>query len=427
VLFKEGRFSDAIDLYTKAIALDRLNHVYVYNRAVAYLKLSNYAKALEDANTSIENKRDYIKAYITKGSALRNLQRYEEAISTFKAALEIDPSNSNVQMHLKDCEAYYQNIQNPSSSTSSKNTSTPSSNSNSSNSTTSTSTSSNSSTPSVNLVPTNVPEVILLYGRFLISILFISYLLPLGSLSRSSYYYMLLASFIVHLAAIFVAHGVPNMSQAYLVRVATDPYFHLIPLAFVFYMTKLPYFLIAVVVIDLDFLHFLNYLYLQTSQRSPFVAKYMVQASQYILQFLSSKPISVIKTLSTEACWAIINEFVLTKNAELELYVGILLVVQLFTGARNFLALFAMWQILQLRYATSSHSQRAFRSLDLFIRTKALPLLNRVSPLFQQGYDNLARMLYSRVDPANYRQNQQQPGGMFGNMAQQVASSCNIM
>ena len=45
-----GMFSEAVDLYTKAIHLDPDNSVYFSNRSAAYASLKRFKEALDDAN-----------------------------------------------------------------------------------------------------------------------------------------------------------------------------------------------------------------------------------------------------------------------------------------------------------------------------------------------------------------------------------------
>lgn len=51
----------AIELYTRAIELDRRNPVYWANRAYARIKLEEYASAVQDASKAIELDGTYCK------------------------------------------------------------------------------------------------------------------------------------------------------------------------------------------------------------------------------------------------------------------------------------------------------------------------------------------------------------------------------
>lgn len=68
--FMQGRFTDAVQNYTKAINLDDTNHIYFANRANAYLRLQEFQLALEDCEKAIEIKNDYPKVSETAISML---------------------------------------------------------------------------------------------------------------------------------------------------------------------------------------------------------------------------------------------------------------------------------------------------------------------------------------------------------------------
>ncbi|KAL9992547.1 putative protein-serine/threonine phosphatase [Helianthus debilis subsp. tardiflorus] len=52
--FKANKFSQAIDLYTKAIELSGQNVVYWANRAFSHTKLEEYGSVIQDASRAIE-------------------------------------------------------------------------------------------------------------------------------------------------------------------------------------------------------------------------------------------------------------------------------------------------------------------------------------------------------------------------------------
>lgn len=60
--FAAHKYSQAIDLYTQAIALNSENAVYWANRALAHTKLEEYGSAIQDATKAVEIDRKYSKA-----------------------------------------------------------------------------------------------------------------------------------------------------------------------------------------------------------------------------------------------------------------------------------------------------------------------------------------------------------------------------
>lgn len=63
------RYAEAIDAYTKAIALDPKNPVYYSNRAAAYSSTANHTSAVTDAEKAIEVDPAFVKAYHRLGCA----------------------------------------------------------------------------------------------------------------------------------------------------------------------------------------------------------------------------------------------------------------------------------------------------------------------------------------------------------------------
>ncbi|KAG5466538.1 hypothetical protein LSCM4_01690 [Leishmania orientalis] len=101
--FAAKRFEDAIVLYDKAIEMDSTNFIYYNNRAAAYHELKNYAKAIEDANTSIAIE-DNAKAHARIGAALWAQMKYREAKDAFEVAAAMDPSKKSIKDSIQALE-----------------------------------------------------------------------------------------------------------------------------------------------------------------------------------------------------------------------------------------------------------------------------------------------------------------------------------
>lgn len=61
------KYDEAIDAYTKAIALDSVNPVYYSNRAAAYASKGDHASAILDSEKAIEVDPKFVKAYSRLG------------------------------------------------------------------------------------------------------------------------------------------------------------------------------------------------------------------------------------------------------------------------------------------------------------------------------------------------------------------------
>jgi suppressor of G2 allele of SKP1 len=65
--FVDEDFEEAVNLYTKALALDSTNASVYISRAAAHVKLENFTDAVADANKAIELNPSLPKAYLRKG------------------------------------------------------------------------------------------------------------------------------------------------------------------------------------------------------------------------------------------------------------------------------------------------------------------------------------------------------------------------
>ncbi|CAI5700748.1 unnamed protein product [Peronospora effusa] len=99
-----GNAQEAVDCYTKAIALDPNDHVFYSNRSAAFLSLDDASHALEDAELCIKTKPDWPKAYSRKGAALHSLKRYDEATAAYNDGLKLDASNAACLSGIKEVE-----------------------------------------------------------------------------------------------------------------------------------------------------------------------------------------------------------------------------------------------------------------------------------------------------------------------------------
>eukprot|EP00270_Netrium_digitus_P003641 TRINITY_DN14307_c0_g1_i1.p1 TRINITY_DN14307_c0_g1~~TRINITY_DN14307_c0_g1_i1.p1 ORF type:complete len:642 (+),score=208.09 TRINITY_DN14307_c0_g1_i1:218-2143(+) len=94
--FKDKDFATALDAYTQAIDLDPGNGTLLSNRSLCWIRLGQPEHALADAQAARKLNPDWPKVYYREGSALRLLQRYEEAASAFFEGLQKDPENKEL-------------------------------------------------------------------------------------------------------------------------------------------------------------------------------------------------------------------------------------------------------------------------------------------------------------------------------------------
>jgi len=92
--FKSRRYRDAIEAYTRAIALDGTVAAFYGNRAQCQFHLRDYAAALADNRKSIEVDGRFVKGYVRAGSCHIKLGELEEAAEQFESARREDTGNN---------------------------------------------------------------------------------------------------------------------------------------------------------------------------------------------------------------------------------------------------------------------------------------------------------------------------------------------
>jgi len=95
--FSSGKYTEAIQWYTKAIQLDPTDAAFYSNRAAAYMSVNKFEDALKDAEACIKAKPDWVKGHYRKGLALMSLNRYGDAVRAFEKGLEVDPNNADIK------------------------------------------------------------------------------------------------------------------------------------------------------------------------------------------------------------------------------------------------------------------------------------------------------------------------------------------
>ena len=99
-----GKFEEAVEAYTQAIALDPTDHVFYSNRSAAYLSKGDSELALEDAVKCTELNPKWAKGYSRKGAALHAMRSYDEATEAYNAGLEIAPDDAGLKSGLAEVQ-----------------------------------------------------------------------------------------------------------------------------------------------------------------------------------------------------------------------------------------------------------------------------------------------------------------------------------
>jgi serine/threonine-protein phosphatase 5 len=103
--FKDGKYEEAIALYTQAIEVFPTSVLYA-NRAFANLKLENYGAALLDADEAITLDPFNVKAHYRHGTANIALGKVRDARQDFEEALKIEPGNRETRDKLEEVKKH---------------------------------------------------------------------------------------------------------------------------------------------------------------------------------------------------------------------------------------------------------------------------------------------------------------------------------
>jgi len=108
--FKNGKYKDAIEQYSKLLEIDPNNRSFnstIYaNRALCHQKLNNNMEALKDINKSISLNENYMKAYSRRGNVYMALKMYEEAKYDFQKVKDAEPNNRDIVKLLEEAKKF---------------------------------------------------------------------------------------------------------------------------------------------------------------------------------------------------------------------------------------------------------------------------------------------------------------------------------
>ena len=107
-IFKQKKYEEAIEEYTKVLEFDpsnkKFNSLILANRALCYQKLNKNTEALRDSNQSIKLNPYYARGYVKRGNVYMELKMYDDAKVDFQKAKELDPNVSGVEGFLNDAK-----------------------------------------------------------------------------------------------------------------------------------------------------------------------------------------------------------------------------------------------------------------------------------------------------------------------------------
>ncbi|XP_014819490.1 PREDICTED: RNA polymerase II-associated protein 3 [Calidris pugnax] len=99
--FKQGKFDEAINCYTRGMHSDPYNPVLPTNRASAFYRMKKFAVAESDCNLALALDKNYTKAYARRGAARFALKNLQGAKEDYEKVLELDANNFEAKNELK--------------------------------------------------------------------------------------------------------------------------------------------------------------------------------------------------------------------------------------------------------------------------------------------------------------------------------------
>ncbi|CAL5380470.1 unnamed protein product [Camellia sinensis] len=105
--FKQKKFKEAVDCYSRSIALSPTAVAYA-NRAMAYLKMRRFQEAEDDCMEALNLDDRYIKAYSRRSTARKELGKLKESIEDAEFALRLEPHNQEIKKQYAETKSLYE-------------------------------------------------------------------------------------------------------------------------------------------------------------------------------------------------------------------------------------------------------------------------------------------------------------------------------
>ena len=95
-LHKDGKFEDAINLYSEVLENKKNDSQLLFLIGTAYIQQGKIEKGIQELKKSISLKPENVFAYSNLGNALKDLKRYDEALTSYDKALQINPNYADI-------------------------------------------------------------------------------------------------------------------------------------------------------------------------------------------------------------------------------------------------------------------------------------------------------------------------------------------
>jgi serine/threonine-protein phosphatase 5 len=108
--FARKEYSEAVELYSKAIALDSSKAAYFGNRSFAYLRMELFGYALQDADACLQLDKNYLKGYYRRAAAKMALGKPKEALKDFETVVKFKPKDEDARAKYNECNKLVKRI-----------------------------------------------------------------------------------------------------------------------------------------------------------------------------------------------------------------------------------------------------------------------------------------------------------------------------
>ncbi|XP_064993377.1 uncharacterized protein LOC135629631 isoform X3 [Musa acuminata AAA Group] len=105
--FKQKRFLEAIECYSRSIALSPTSVAFA-NRAMAYLKLRRFEEAENDCTEALNLDDRYVKAYSRRATARKELGKLKASLEDADFAVRLDPNTQELRKQYSEIKALYE-------------------------------------------------------------------------------------------------------------------------------------------------------------------------------------------------------------------------------------------------------------------------------------------------------------------------------
>jgi hypothetical protein len=339
--------------------------LYSSNRSGAYLKLNRASEAVKDAQKCIELRPDWPKGYSRLGTALFYQKKYAEAKKAFEKGLIKDPNDANLKDGLRNAKAALPN--------------------------------SSLSLRELTIGGAHARFRTFQFAlRLILVFAFTLYWLSWGNPALAAFAFALFfkVSSINYAAFLFWNHGRPQMNAIYAQRLVTDPATQTLMFSLLFWFSN-PYSIALLPIMLNEGVHFCSFAgSLFHAMQLSFGTVILDKVFDPIMPYFVGAH-TAWHTLNNHGKWAAIYHRTPQVVANLDVAIGLCLVFDLLTPARNIMLLLVYWQLLRIRYMISPQLKIAFEQLDQLCTS--LVYHPRCPAIVATGYTKMKAMAANMV------------------------------